>query len=137
MNVNTSPKKSTTPHLMTGAWLILIRRKALRRNVWFSTLSKLERSIVNLTIRCVDKIKSANLALAIGRIVCRVSKAFKSIFLKRVEKVGTDLAEKLVEIAVSWGYLDASNWRTDSSFIRCLGVNALNNNVSSHPIRGY
>ena len=134
MGVYASSKKSTTPHLMTRAWLISLRRRALRRNVWFSTLSRLERGIMELTIRCVDQVKSVNLALDIGRIACRISKVCKSIFLKKVEKVGTGLAEKLVKIAVGWGYLDASNWRRDSAFIRYLGINALNNNVSSHPL---
>jgi len=116
-----------TLRLMTKEWLTSIRMRALRRRVWFKVLSRLERGIVDLTIRCVDQVRSAKLALIIGRIVCKVMKAFRSAFRERMEKVGYDLAERISRIAVSWGYVEASNWKRDPSFVKYLGINAINN----------
>ncbi len=106
-----------------------MRRDAFRRRVWFSVLSKLERSAVELTIRCVDRVQSLTLGLVIGRIACKILKAFKSKFLKRVERVGYELAERISGISVSWEYVEASSWKRDLTFIRHLGVNAVNNNL--------
>ncbi len=82
---------------------------------------------MELTIRYIDKIRSAKLALAIGRIACKILNAFKSRFLERVSTIGYSLTEKISEIAVSWGYLEAVNWKHDVSFAKYLGINALNN----------
>ena len=81
---------------------------------------------MELTIRCVDQIKSLRLALIIGRIVCKILKACKSQFLNRVEAAGYGLAEKICKIAIAWKNVEASEWMRDSTFIRFLGVNAIN-----------
>jgi len=114
---------------MSISWLASLRRDALRRRVWFHVLSKVERSVVNLTVRYVDQIRSLKLSLAIGRVVCKLFEAFKGRFLRRVECVGCGLAEKISKIAVGWGYVEASSWTHDSSFIRFLGINAVNDNL--------
>lgn len=116
----------STPNLMTWEGLISMRRKALRRRVWFGALSKMDRSVVELTISCVDRVRSTRLALALGRIVCKVLNAFKSRFMERVETIGHELVEKISRITVGWGYVQASAWKQDTSFIKYLGVKAAN-----------
>ena len=100
-----------------------LKVRALRRRSWYS-LSRLERSVVELTIRYVDRIRSARLSLVISRIVCKILKALRSPFLQRAEQVGYDLAERFSRIAVGWGYAKASEWKQDQGFIRYLGINA-------------
>ena len=112
--------------LMTGSWLVSVRRDALRRRIWFRVLTRLQRSVVELTIRCVDRIQSSKLALVISRIVCKLLKAGRSRFLKQVEIVGSKQAEQISRVAVGWGYVEASSWRRDPVFIRYCGVNAMN-----------
>ena len=94
--------------------------------MWFRVLTKLERGIVDLTIRCVDRVRSTDLALIISRIVCKVLKNSRSGFLGRVEKVGRDLAERISRIAVGWGCALVSEWKRNPGFVRFLGVNAIN-----------
>ena len=118
----------STQGLMTREWLVSVRKMALRRRVWFGVLSRMERGVVELTIRCVDKVRSARLALVIGRIVCKILDASRSRFLMRVDGVGYDLAERISKIAVGWGYVGASGLRQDLGFVRYLGVNAVSNN---------
>ena len=120
-------KEWSSTKLLTREYLISLRLKALRRHIWFGTLSNIERGMVELTIRCVDRIRSTRLALVISRIVCKILKAFRSKFLERVERVGCNLAERISRIAVSWGCVEASGWKRDPVFIRYLGVNAVNN----------
>ena len=112
--------------LMTGEWLESVRRRALRKRVWFKVLTKLERGLVNLTIRCVDEVHSPRLAWLIGRVVCKILKACRSRFVMQVVKRGYDLAGEMSRVAVSWGYDQASLWVQDKAFIRSLGVNAAN-----------
>ena len=63
-----------------------LRGKALRHRIWF-TLSRLERGVVDLTIRYVDEVKSEVLSLVIGRIACKILKALRSPFLVKAERV--------------------------------------------------
>ena len=122
-------KASPSTQLMSVSWLASLRRDALRRRVWFRILSRVERGVVDLTLRYVDQIRSLRLSLAISRVACKILGAFKSKFLNRVEAFGCDLAEKISKIAVAWGYVEASSWRRDSAFIRFLGVNVVNNRM--------
>jgi len=98
-------------NLLTRQDLVRVRTNALRQKVWFKVASTLERGIVDLTIRCVEKIKSPVLA----RIVS-----------KTVENVGHKIVGRLCKIALSWGNARASTWRDDVDFVRFLGVNAHN-----------
>lgn len=112
---------------MTRDWLIHLKRKAVRKHVWYRVLPKIERSIVDLTIRCVDRIRSSKLALIISRIVCKLLKTLKSKVLMQITQAGCKLAGKLSRIAVSWGYKEASAWKLDKNFARYLGVTNANN----------
>ena len=113
--------------MMTRGGLASLRVKALRRRVWFA-LSRLERGVVELTIRYVDEVKSGVLSLVIGRIICKILKALRSPFLAKAERVGYEVADAVSRIAVSWGYVEASAWKRDLGFVRYLGVNAVSNN---------
>lgn len=97
-----------------------------RRGSWYS-LNRVERGILDLTIRYVDEIKSETLTLAVSRIICKILKMLKSPFLRKAENYGLELADKISKIAVSWGNTCASEWTCDRSFIRYLGVQAINN----------
>jgi hypothetical protein len=124
--VNPWFRGSPSVRLMTGDWVASVRRRALRKGVWFRVCNKLERGIMDLTIRCVDTIKSFRLALIIGRVVCKILKACRSRFLMRVARTGYRLAEGVSRIAAGWGMDQASTWKGDKDFIRYLGVNAVN-----------
>lgn len=103
-----------------------IKAKALRRRVWFRALSRMERCIVDLTIRCVAKIRSPFLARTLLNIINKILKTLESEFLEKVNKVGSAIAEKVCRIALGWGNVSASRWRRDVDFVRFLGVNAIN-----------
>lgn len=122
-------------NLVTGQGLTKIKIRALRRRVWFKVLSRVERGIVDLTIRCVEKIRSPILTRVIFDIVRKVLKTLESKFLENVNKAGSAIAEKVCRIALGWGNVSASSWKHDSGFIRFLGVNAVNKSGDEGAVR--
>jgi len=101
--------------------LVALKRNALRRGVWFRVLSRIDRATIDLTIRCVERIRSATLARVIVGIVEKIEDAMKG-FIVRAEAVGRLLAERAVELALSWGNTEASDWKGDLDFVRYLGA---------------
>jgi hypothetical protein len=111
--------------LLSRGGLLAIRKRAYRKGVWYKALTKLERGIVDLTVKYVEKVKSPVLARIITKIVCKVLKALRSRFLVKVETLGYELAERICRLAVEWGNPGASNWKYDMKFVRFLGINAV------------
>jgi len=111
--------------LLTRQGLMRIKIRALRRRVWFKATSRLERGIVDLTIRCVERIRSSVLAGILSEIVRRILRTLENGFLEMVNRVGRAVAEKICAIAEGWGNENASSWKHDSGFIRFLGINTV------------
>ncbi len=106
--------------------LIKIRSRALRTRVWFRALSKVERGIIDLTIKCVEKIRSTVLARTISTIVSKLLESLEEGFMTRAERVGCKIAERLCTLGERWGNKACSTWKCDKCFVKFLGVNALN-----------
>jgi hypothetical protein len=111
---------------MTRAWLDGVRRRAWRKRVWFTACTRLERGLMDLTIRYVDTVRSARLALILGRVVVKILKACWSRFVRRVDRAGAELAARLSRIGAIWGMAHAAAWKGEKAFIRWAGVNAVN-----------
>lgn len=82
--------------------------------------------IINLAIRCVKRIRSLLLGRMIKRILNKLVNAMKSETVKFVESVGPSLAQKVSDIAVSWGNARAKTWASDRKFARHLAIMKLN-----------
>lgn len=106
--------------------LVKIRARALRSRIWFKALSRVERAVVDLTIKCVKNVRSSVLAETISTILDKILHTLEENFVTRAETVGQEIAEKLSAVAKSWGNKACSTWKCDKRFIRFLGVNALN-----------
>lgn len=111
-------------------FLLRLKRRALRRGIWFRALSPLQRGIADLTARCVDEVRSGRLAEALVKIICRLTSFLKSRFLRRVEELGQLLAQRNSSVALRMGHMGAVGWRHDPSYIRFLGVRAVNDPVA-------
>lgn len=103
--------------------LVDAKKIALRRGVWFRSLSRLERGIIDLTVRYVDKIKSLKLAKVVTAIIGKLQYAMESSLDKLVRTIGLPLARKISNIAVSWGNCLANFWADDPVFARFLVIN--------------
>ena len=102
------------------------RAKAVRQRLWFKTLSKVERSIVDLTIRCVEKVRSRILAKIISNILAKILKTLEPSFLEAAMRIGREIADEVCGIAEKLGNVSASRWKHDLGFVRFLGVTAVN-----------
>lgn len=112
--------------LLTRQSLIKTRTRAVRQKVWFKALSRVERNILDLTIRCVERIRSHILAKIISNILAKILKTLKPSFLEAAMRIGREIADEVCGIAEKWGNVHASRWKHDSGFACFLGVTAIN-----------
>ena len=106
--------------------LSTLKHLALRRRVWFRCLSHLERGIIDLTVQCVECIKSSKLATIVTAIVQKLDTAMESMVDRLVRTVGFPLAQKISEIANKLGNISAKSWAMDRVFAQYLAVISLN-----------
>ncbi len=99
------------------------KKFALRRRVWFKSLSRVERGIIDLTVKYVDNIKSTKLAKVVTAIIEKLQVSMESKAERLVRTVGLALAKKVSEIAVRWGNRLAIDWAKDREFARFLVFN--------------
>lgn len=100
-----------------------LKKFALRRRVWFKSLSRVERGIIDLTIGYIDSIKSSKLAKVLTAIIEKLQVSMESKAERLVRTVGLALAKKVSEIAVKWGNRLAIDWAKDRDFARFLVLN--------------
>lgn len=112
--------------MLTSQGLLKIKTNALRRKVWFKALSRVERSIIDLTIRCVERVRSNALIKTLLTILDKLLKTLEEDYLKKVETIGREIAERICEIASKWGNPHAWLWKYDLRFVRFLGINTVN-----------
>lgn len=106
--------------------LFEVKRVALRKGLWFKVLSGLERAVVDLTLRCVDRVRSARLVEVLATIVVKLKLAAEGAGCRAVRSVGYFLARRVSECAVRLGYAAAAAWAWDGGFARFLAVMHLN-----------
>jgi len=109
---------------LTRETLARTKKKALRKRIWFRVLTKLERGILDLTVRCVERVRSPLLERSLTTILSKLSDALEKGYMYVVEKTGRPLAAKISSIAKSWGNESAQDWRRDRALIRYLGATA-------------
>ena len=102
--------------------LVIAKKLALRHRVWFKSLSRVERGIIDLTVQCVDSIKSGKLANVVTAILEKLKLATESMLDRLVRAIGLPLAQKIGLIAQKWGNFSAKEWATDTSFACFLAV---------------
>jgi hypothetical protein len=100
----------------------MAKKVALRRGIWFRSLSRIERGVLDLTELCVTCIKSVKLANLVIAILEKLELAKESTVDRLVRTVGLSLAQKIVSIAQRWGNSTAKQWATDTSFACFLAV---------------
>lgn len=106
--------------------LFEFKRAALRRGLWFRALDRLERGVIDLTVKYVGNIRSAKLAGVVMAILDKLKLAMESALDKMVRVFGRSQAQKVSSIAMAWGNCLASSWAWDTGFARYLAVTQFN-----------
>src|SRR2546422_2833145 len=86
---------------ITREVLVGLKTRGLRRRVWYCTLSRIERGLVDLTIRWVDKVRSGRMTETLLRILAKLALALET-GVGRVLGRGRMLAARASELAVEW-----------------------------------
>ncbi len=118
-----STEKGKIGNLPAVKELAEAKKVALRRRVWFKLLTRVERGIVDLTVKYVNIIKSRKLAKALTAIIAKLQSAIESTVDTLVRTIGLPLTREISNIAVSWGNRLASKWADNRSFAKFLVLN--------------
>ena len=108
--------------VLTSSRLAEVREEAKRKRVWYRMLPKLDRDVLDLTIKCVGELKSAKLIEVVTKIVVKLKAALQNRLSRLMDEVGAPLAKKLGDIALGWGNRSAGKWAQDRGFVRYLAV---------------
>ena len=95
---------------LSSRLILELRRRALRRGVWFKVLDRAERAIMDLVPKCVDRPKSPRLIDAVARIIVKLKAVLASPIIKLRSQIGWPLAQKISQIAQNWGNKRAREW---------------------------
>ena len=98
----------------------------MNKKVWFRTLSHFERSLVSLTIRVVDEVRSSRLSGILSCIMLKLENALESTFLKKALEEGNGRAVANARLACSWGNRTALSWARDRAYVLFLGISSMN-----------
>jgi hypothetical protein len=100
---------------LTGRKIAGLKTRALRKRVWYRVLDRVERGLLDLTIRWVDNVRSGRLTETLLRILVKLARATEQ-GMARVLVIGRELALKASLLAVRWGNVEAYSWRFDRAF---------------------
>ena len=106
--------------------LLRLKLKAVRAGVWFRALPRIDRVLVDLTIKVAQSIRSPFLASSILLVARKLEGLLESKFARAIREVGFPLACKLSMLAKEWGNRNAWAWTGDEAFARYLAVMNLN-----------
>jgi len=118
------PEKTSS--LLTKPQLVRLRLKAIRAGVWFRALPRIDRVLVDLTIKVASSIRSTTLAKNILAVIRKLEGLLENSLLRAFRSVATQLAQKLSLIAQKWGNTSAKNWASDVSFVNFLAAMHIN-----------
>ena len=118
------PRKTSS--LINKNQLIKLRSKAKRAGVWFRALPRIDRVLVDLTIRVASSIRSATLARNILAVTKKLEGLLESSLLRAFRGIALQLARKLSSVAQKWGNTSAKRWASDVSFVKFLAVMHIN-----------
>jgi hypothetical protein len=108
------------------AQLAKLKLKAMRSGAWFRALRRIDRALIDLTIKVASTIRSATLAKSILALARKLEGIMESSFSRVIREVGFPLAQKISSLAQKWGSTSAKIWASDSSFAHFLAVMHIN-----------
>lgn len=115
---------------MEKANLIKLRHKAMRAGVWFRRLQRIDRLLIDLTIRVAkSKINGTSLINQLMKIVSKLESFLESELSMITRDFGLPIANKISFFAQKWGNKAAEAWVKDLEFARFLAVMHINNTI--------
>jgi len=111
---------------LDSAQLLKLKLKAMRSGAWFRALRRIDRVLIDLTIKVACNVRSVILAKSILAVARKLEGIMESGFSRALREVGFQRARKLSLVAQEWGNLSANEWSSDPSFAIFLAVLSIN-----------
>lgn len=105
----------------------------MRAGVWFRALRRIDRVLIELTIRVADSVRSVTLARSISALAGKLESLLESTVSRAAREVGFSLAQKISLAAQKWGNASAEGWASAPSFARFLAVMYINDPKTFKP----
>jgi hypothetical protein len=128
--VSKTTQQNSTFDFLSKAQLVKLKLKAMRAGVWYKALPRIDRVLVDLTIRVADTIRSPHLARSILSIAGKLEGLLESKLQRAVREIGLPIARKLSLFAQKWGNGSAEKWASDDGFARYWAAIKLNERFS-------
>jgi len=106
--------------------LMKLKFRAMRAGVWFKRLSRIDRVLVDLTIKVAHRFCSPSLTSCLLSVAEKLEELCKSEFVLAVGEIGVPLACKFSLLAWKWKNKIAVAWVRNLDFARYLAVMKLN-----------
>jgi hypothetical protein len=121
-------KTASKDHIsfIDASQLAKFKLRAMRAGVWFRALSRIDRVLIDLTIKVADVVRSASLAKCVLSVTRKLEGLLESRLARSVREFGFALACKLSLFAQRWGSVAAAEWAGDAGFARYLAVMRFN-----------
>jgi hypothetical protein len=103
-----------------------LKLKAMRSGVWFRALPRIDRVLVDLTIKVAGTVRSSTLAKNILTVVRKLGCLLENKLLRAVRETGLPVARRLSLLAQKWGNAAAKDWLSDGGFARYWAALSLN-----------
>jgi hypothetical protein len=119
-------QQNITSNFLSKAQLVKLKLKAMRAGVWYRALPRIDRVLVDLTIKVADTIRSPHLARSILSVAGKLEGLLESKLQRAIREIGLPIAHKLSVFAQKWGNLAAEKWASDEGFARYWAAIKLN-----------
>lgn len=129
--------KGTNSNLLDKRLLKKVKFTALRNGAWFRALQRIDRVLIDLTMKVTENIRSATLVNCILVIIKKLEENRGVGLSRALIDLGFSLARKLSLLAQRWGNPSAKKWIFDLSFLRFLIVLHINDPRYSKTNKSY
>ena len=123
-------QQNSTSAFLSKAQLVKLRLKAMRAGVWYRALPRIDRVLIDLTIKVAETIRSPHLARSILSVVGKLESLLESKLQRAVREIGLPIAHRLSLFAQKWGNEAAEKWASDYDFARYWATIKLNDHFS-------
>jgi hypothetical protein len=119
-------QQNSTSDFLSKAQLVKLKLKAMRAGVWYRALPRIDRVLVDLTIKVANTIRSPHLARSILSVAGKLESLLESKLQRAIREIGLPIAHKLSIFAQNWGNVAAEKWASDEGFARYWAAIKLN-----------
>jgi hypothetical protein len=114
--------------------LVKLKKRAVRSGVWFKALRRIDRVLIDLTIKVARyTVRSVALVKSIRAVMGKLEGLLESGLSRVIREVGFPLAQKVSSLAQKWGNTSAKSWASASSFVNFLAVMYINDPKTFKP----